>query len=165
MEATPQATALKPLAPVHLAARRSGAGVTVTWIRRKRGLMPASWDVDGAARRGERGLRARHPLRRVGGAHAASANAHGALCGGGRDRRFRQRAGEPRRPAVSAVGDGRPRLCGRSNARSSEVCAAERIRSRCAAESRRRSRSTNKTEQRSNRPCSSHPIFRFPIST
>ena len=43
--ATPQATALKPLAPVRLAATRSGAGVTFSWIRRKRGPMPASWDV------------------------------------------------------------------------------------------------------------------------
>jgi hypothetical protein len=28
-----------------LAAARSGAGVTFSWIRRKRGPMPASWDV------------------------------------------------------------------------------------------------------------------------
>jgi len=45
VEATPQATALKPLAPVHLSARRSGSGVDISWIRRKRGPMPASWDV------------------------------------------------------------------------------------------------------------------------
>ena len=34
--ATPQATALMPLAPVHLKARRDGSGVTITWIRRTR---------------------------------------------------------------------------------------------------------------------------------
>jgi hypothetical protein len=45
LSATPQATALKPLAPVRLAAARSTDGVTFTWIRRKRGPMPASWDV------------------------------------------------------------------------------------------------------------------------
>jgi hypothetical protein len=45
LTATPQATALKPLAPVRLAATRSGAGVTFSWTRRKRGPMPASWDV------------------------------------------------------------------------------------------------------------------------
>jgi hypothetical protein len=45
LEATPQATALKPLAPVHLVAQRTGAGVSLSWIRRKRGPMPASWDV------------------------------------------------------------------------------------------------------------------------
>ena len=43
--ATPQATALKPLAPVHLAARRTDDGVSLTWIRRTRGPMPSSWDV------------------------------------------------------------------------------------------------------------------------
>ncbi|HEY4775549.1 MAG TPA: glycoside hydrolase/phage tail family protein, partial [Xanthobacteraceae bacterium] len=36
LEATPQATALRPLAPVHLSARRTGAGVVVSWIRRTR---------------------------------------------------------------------------------------------------------------------------------
>jgi hypothetical protein len=40
-----QATALKPLAPVHLSAQRTGAGVSLSWMRRKRGPMPASWDV------------------------------------------------------------------------------------------------------------------------
>jgi hypothetical protein len=45
LQVTPQTTALKPLAPVHLNAQRTGAGVTVSWIRRKRGPMPASWDV------------------------------------------------------------------------------------------------------------------------
>lgn len=33
---TPQATALRPLSPVHLRARRSAAGVTLSWIRRTR---------------------------------------------------------------------------------------------------------------------------------
>ena len=36
LTATPQATALMPLAPVHLKARRDGSGVTITWIRRTR---------------------------------------------------------------------------------------------------------------------------------
>src|SRR6185437_7713297 len=36
LEATPQATALKPLAPVHVKAARGGSGVTLTWIRRTR---------------------------------------------------------------------------------------------------------------------------------
>jgi hypothetical protein len=36
LSATPGATALKPLAPVHLKATRSGAGVRLTWIRRTR---------------------------------------------------------------------------------------------------------------------------------
>ena len=34
--ATPQATALRPLAPVHLRARRSAAGVALSWVRRTR---------------------------------------------------------------------------------------------------------------------------------
>jgi hypothetical protein len=42
---TPQATALKPLAPVHLNAQRTTGGVNLSWIRRKRGPMPVSWDV------------------------------------------------------------------------------------------------------------------------
>jgi hypothetical protein len=33
---TPQPTALRPLAPVHLSARRDGDGVHVSWIRRTR---------------------------------------------------------------------------------------------------------------------------------
>jgi hypothetical protein len=41
---TPQATALKPLAPVHLSARRTGAGVTISWIRRTR-IDGDSWDA------------------------------------------------------------------------------------------------------------------------
>ena len=45
LEATPQTTALKPLAPVHLAARRTDGGVSLSWFRRKRGVMPASWDI------------------------------------------------------------------------------------------------------------------------
>jgi hypothetical protein len=36
LEATPQATALKPLAPVHVKAVRGGEGVAFTWIRRTR---------------------------------------------------------------------------------------------------------------------------------
>lgn len=36
LDATPQATALRPLAPVHLKARRGGSGVTFTWGRRSR---------------------------------------------------------------------------------------------------------------------------------
>jgi len=36
LEVTPQATALKPLAPVHLKAARNTDGVTFTWIRRTR---------------------------------------------------------------------------------------------------------------------------------
>jgi hypothetical protein len=34
--ATPQPTALRPLAPVHLRARRGGAGITLSWVRRTR---------------------------------------------------------------------------------------------------------------------------------
>jgi hypothetical protein len=34
--ATPQATALRPLAPVHLQARRAAAGITLSWVRRTR---------------------------------------------------------------------------------------------------------------------------------
>jgi hypothetical protein len=45
LEAIVQMTALKPLAPVHLSARRTGSGVSLSWFRRKRGPMPASWDV------------------------------------------------------------------------------------------------------------------------
>jgi hypothetical protein len=33
---TPQATALRPLAPVHISARRSGDGVHIAWVRRTR---------------------------------------------------------------------------------------------------------------------------------
>src|SRR6185437_8702178 len=36
LEVTPQATALRPLAPVHVKAVRGGSGVTFTWIRRTR---------------------------------------------------------------------------------------------------------------------------------
>ncbi|HET7849890.1 MAG TPA: phage tail protein, partial [Pseudolabrys sp.] len=36
LDATPQATALRPLAPVHLSARRGDDGVTFCWIRRAR---------------------------------------------------------------------------------------------------------------------------------
>ncbi|MGC1467554.1 MAG: hypothetical protein WA792_17690, partial [Pseudolabrys sp.] len=36
LEATPHATSLRPLAPVHLAATRGVDGVTFTWIRRAR---------------------------------------------------------------------------------------------------------------------------------
>ncbi|RDV02137.1 baseplate multidomain protein megatron [Undibacter mobilis] len=36
LDVTPLATALKPLAPVHLRAARDGAGVTLRWIRRTR---------------------------------------------------------------------------------------------------------------------------------
>jgi hypothetical protein len=36
LEATPHATALKPLTPVHVKAARDGSGVTFTWIRRTR---------------------------------------------------------------------------------------------------------------------------------
>ena len=36
LTATPQATALMPLAPVHVKASRDGSGVTVSWIRRTR---------------------------------------------------------------------------------------------------------------------------------
>jgi hypothetical protein len=36
MTATPQVTALKPLAPVHVSAARDTSGVTISWIRRTR---------------------------------------------------------------------------------------------------------------------------------
>ncbi len=36
LAATPHATALKPLSPVHIKAVRSGSGVTISWIRRTR---------------------------------------------------------------------------------------------------------------------------------
>jgi hypothetical protein len=36
ISATPTSTGLRPFSPVHLRARRSGAGVTISWIRRAR---------------------------------------------------------------------------------------------------------------------------------
>jgi hypothetical protein len=42
LTATPQATALKPLAPVHVSATRDADGVTISWIRRTR-LDGDSW--------------------------------------------------------------------------------------------------------------------------
>jgi hypothetical protein len=36
LDVTPHATALRPLSPVHLSARRGGSGVTFKWIRRAR---------------------------------------------------------------------------------------------------------------------------------
>jgi hypothetical protein len=36
LDVTPKATALRPPAPVHLRARRTGSGITFTWIRRTR---------------------------------------------------------------------------------------------------------------------------------
>ena len=36
LEATPHATALRPLAPVHVKAVRDGSGVTLSWVRRTR---------------------------------------------------------------------------------------------------------------------------------
>jgi hypothetical protein len=45
LSVTPQSTALKPLAPVHPAARRTEDGIAISWIRRKRGTMPAHWSV------------------------------------------------------------------------------------------------------------------------
>jgi len=42
LTATPQATALRPLAPVHLKARRGEDGVTISWTRRTR-LDGDSW--------------------------------------------------------------------------------------------------------------------------
>jgi hypothetical protein len=36
LDVTPQATALKPLSPVHLRARRSGDGIHLSWVRRTR---------------------------------------------------------------------------------------------------------------------------------
>jgi hypothetical protein len=44
LEATPQATALRPLSPAHLRAQRSVDGVTFTWIRRTR-RDGDSWDA------------------------------------------------------------------------------------------------------------------------
>jgi Putative phage tail protein len=41
---TPQATALKPLAPVHLRGVRTGAGVEISWVRRTR-IDGDSWDA------------------------------------------------------------------------------------------------------------------------
>ena len=53
MTATPHGTALKPLAPVHLKAVRSGAGVAFSWIRRTRidgdtwvGEVPLGEDIE-----------------------------------------------------------------------------------------------------------------------
>jgi hypothetical protein len=42
---TPGATALKPLAPVHLAAMRAGDGIHVSWIRRTR-IDGDGWGVE-----------------------------------------------------------------------------------------------------------------------
>jgi hypothetical protein len=36
LSVAPQATALKPLSPVHLKARRNAGGVTLSWVRRTR---------------------------------------------------------------------------------------------------------------------------------
>ena len=56
LEATPQATALRPLAPVHIKAARGGSGVTFSWIRRTRidgdswvGEVPLGEDSEGYA--------------------------------------------------------------------------------------------------------------------
>jgi GTA TIM-barrel-like domain/Putative phage tail protein len=53
LSATPHATALKPLMPVHLRATRGGSGVTISWIRRTRvdgdtwvGEVPLGEDVE-----------------------------------------------------------------------------------------------------------------------
>ena len=53
LSATPQTTALRPLAPVHVKARRDGSGVTLTWIRRTRvdgdswvGEVPLGEDIE-----------------------------------------------------------------------------------------------------------------------
>ncbi|HZQ11467.1 MAG TPA: glycoside hydrolase/phage tail family protein [Pseudolabrys sp.] len=43
LTATPHATALKPLAPVHVKGKRDGAGVTFSWIRRTR-INGDSWE-------------------------------------------------------------------------------------------------------------------------
>jgi hypothetical protein len=45
MEMTPQPTALRPLSPVHLKARRGVDGITLSWIRRTR-TGGDSWGVD-----------------------------------------------------------------------------------------------------------------------
>jgi hypothetical protein len=45
LEITPDATALMPLSPVHLKARRDGAGVTFSWIRRTR-IGGDGWGLD-----------------------------------------------------------------------------------------------------------------------
>ena len=45
LDVTPHATALRPLAPVHLSARRDGSGVTFKWIRRAR-FDADSWSGD-----------------------------------------------------------------------------------------------------------------------
>jgi hypothetical protein len=44
MTLTPQATALRPLSPVHLAARRTDDGVLLRWIRRTR-IDGDSWET------------------------------------------------------------------------------------------------------------------------
>ena len=44
LSVTPQATALKPLTPVHLSARRSADGVQISWIRRTR-IGGDSWEA------------------------------------------------------------------------------------------------------------------------
>jgi hypothetical protein len=45
MTLTPKATALMPLSPVHLRARRGGSGVTLSWIRRTR-IGGDGWGLD-----------------------------------------------------------------------------------------------------------------------
>jgi hypothetical protein len=54
LDVTPQATALRPLAPVHVRASRHAAGVTLRWIRRTRaegdswsGEVPLGEDSEG----------------------------------------------------------------------------------------------------------------------
>jgi hypothetical protein len=45
LDVTPQATALTPLSPVHLKARRSASGITLSWTRRTR-RDGDGWNVD-----------------------------------------------------------------------------------------------------------------------
>ena len=94
LQATPQATALRPLAPVHLKAARDGSGVTFAWIRRTR--------IDGDSWVGEVPLGEDSEQYTVdilsGTAVVRTLNAttpSGALRRRRRDRRFRRAADEP----------------------------------------------------------------------
>ena len=81
LDATPQATALRPLTPVHVKAARDDERrhlhLDPPHAHRRRQL-----GRRGAARRGQRAIHARHSVGRRCGAHAFRHDADGALCRG-----------------------------------------------------------------------------------
>ena len=65
---TPGDTALKPLAPVHVAARRAGDGIHISWIRRTR-IDGDGWGIEVPLGEESRGVCAGDSFRRRGGAN------------------------------------------------------------------------------------------------